>query len=253
MKTIGIIGLGNMGFALWQYLQQNEYDVVVYDPYVKAEEKVKQLDDISEIWQRASIVLVCVKPNKVQEILRTAEKATKVVSIAAGVSITSMAESLPTGSAVVRLMPNLPLLVGQGCIGYFGAEELYLDVEEVFSQVGKVFRLNSEQAMDAFTAIAGSGPAFVLAFAQAMAEGGVLSGIPYQESLQWVLQTMQGTVALLGSEMEKNPAMHPGTLRNRVTSPGGTTIEGLKYLEKGKMNYVVMEAVYQTYLKAKGK
>jgi pyrroline-5-carboxylate reductase len=162
-----------------------------------------------------------------------------------------MRSNLPDGSLIIRTMPNLPLMVGEGCLGYYGDEKLYPALEEIFQEMGMIKRLSNEKLLDAVTGLSGSGPAFVFSFLHAMAEGGVKSGLTYTDSLDLALQTIKGSIEYFSREKQKNPNLHPGELRNRVTSPAGTTIYGLAEWEKNSVSSGIIESIFQAYLRSK--
>lgn len=143
-----------------------------------------------------------------------------------------MRNSSPKGSSIVRIMPNLPILVEKGALGYFGDPELYATVREIFSPISYCLEVSKEELLDSVTGLSGSGPAYVFRFIQSLAEGGVASGLTYSQSLELSIHTVLGAASLLMEERGKDPDLHPEELKNRVTSPGGTTIAGLEELEK---------------------
>ncbi len=245
MNRIGIIGMGNMGSAIFQSLE-SRFETYVYDPYKQAEGKL-QVESIAMLAEKAEIIILCVKPDKISEVLKEIKSPKTIISIAAGISISALRESSVPGSKIVRVMPNLPLTVGEGCIAYFGEKELYPVVMEIFRNSGIVIELGSEKNIDAITGLSGSGPAFVFTFIHSLAEGGVKSGLTYSDSLKAAIQTVKGSVRLLEEELARNPAIHPFALRNQVTSPGGTTIYGLNALEKGKFSHSIIQAVYKAF------
>lgn len=164
-----------------------------------------------------------------------------LVSIMAGVSCATLEGFFSNPPRTVRVMPNTPALVLAGAAAVSGGKSATEDdlktVEAVFSLVGKCYRVE-EKLMDAVTGLSGSGPAYVLTFIEALADGGVKNGIPRETSLNLAIQTVLGTAKLLAETGE-----HPGSLRDKVTSPGGTTIAGLHALEKGSFRATVMNAV----------
>ncbi|MCB1193070.1 MAG: pyrroline-5-carboxylate reductase [Leptospiraceae bacterium] len=254
MKKIGIIGYGNMGAAIYASIK-GKFEVYVYDPFKMGEQKEVSFEkNLFELVEKSEILIVCVKPGLVKEVLGKVHAPRAIFSIAAGVTLASIKnsladEELQTESKIVRLMPNLPMVVSEGCIGFVGNEEVYSEVYEIFSHLGLVMKVDSEKQLDAITGLSGSGPAFVFSFIQAMAEGGVKSGLSYTDSLQLSIKTVLGSALYLTQELKKGE--HPYSLRNKVTSPGGTTIHGLDKLEEGKFNHTVMNAVYGAYLRAK--
>lgn len=255
MKKIGIIGLGNMGSAIYESINDN-FEIYAYDPYKSKENSnttMQFFENFSDILDNCEILLVCVKPNVVKEILEKVNKPKKIFSIAAGISLHNLKNyitdtEIRSQSKFIRLMPNLPMTVSKGCIGFMGDEEVYPEVYEVFSKLGLLVQVDSEKQMDAITGLSGSGPAFVFSFIQALAEGGVKSGLPYKNALELSIQTVIGSALYLSEEVKKGE--HPYSLRNKVTSPGGTTIFGLDKLEEGRFTHTVMNSVYSSFKKS---
>jgi pyrroline-5-carboxylate reductase len=138
-------------------------------------------------------------------------------------------------------MPNTPALVGQGatalCAGQDAQATDMTTASQLFMTIGPVFPVNETQ-MDAVTGLSGSGPAYVFSFIEALADGGVLNGLPRQTALDLAVQTLIGAAMLV-----KNSGDHPALLRDKVCSPGGTTIAAVKALEANGFRNAVMEAV----------
>jgi pyrroline-5-carboxylate reductase len=254
-KTIAFIGAGNMGSALIRALIARGQ--IPKDRIVAADtdsEKLSRLEteqgihicrNNMEAASRADILILAVKPQNINEVLEeiapAIDKAKLVVSIAAGITTRHIEERLPQGSRVVRTMPNTPALVGQGvavlCPGSQATREDLAAARCIFEAVGKSCVL-SEDLMDAVTGLSGSGPAYVLLFIEALSDAGVLMGIPRDVAMMLSVQTVLGTARLM-SEMN----LHPAQLREMVTSPGGTTIAGLKRLEELGFRAAILNAV----------
>ncbi|PJZ70324.1 pyrroline-5-carboxylate reductase [Leptospira perolatii] len=244
-ESIGIIGCGNMGGAIYNSLQERKEKVFGYDPYLSQSKqaKIDLESDWNEFLKKSEILILAVKPNEVSKILKSLNSSKKILSVAAGIDTHTLRNASPPGSQVVRIMPNLPLLVGAGALGYFGEKELYELVQKIFSPISYCLEVSKEELLDAVTGLSGSGPAYVLKFIQSLAEGGVSVGLTYAQSLELSLQTVLGTTKLFLREREANPDSHPEALKNRVTSPGGTTIAGLEALEQGAFSHSVISAV----------
>jgi pyrroline-5-carboxylate reductase len=159
----------------------------------------------------------------------------------AGVRTASIEEALQGGTRVVRVMPNTPALVGTGataiCIGKNASGEDLDCVESIFARTGLVVRVDEKQ-MDAVTGLSGSGPAYVFTFIEALSDAGVKNGLTRDISSKLALQTVLGAARMLAETGE-----HPALLREKVTSPGGTTIAALQVLENGRFRGVIMDAV----------
>jgi pyrroline-5-carboxylate reductase len=164
-----------------------------------------------------------------------------VLSIAAAIPTAQIESRLPAGVPVVRAMPNAPSTVHEGiaglCAGAHASDEHLELAESVLTHLGRVVRL-PESAMDAVTAVSGSGPAYFALLAEAMIEAGILLGLSREVSTQLVVQTMLGTAKLLRDEK-----MHPVDLREAVTSPGGTTIRAIRVLEQEGVRAAFLNAI----------
>lgn len=182
---------------------------------------------------RAELVLVAVKPQVVPEVLAEIapglRPGTLVVSVAAGVPLAVYEHTLPEGTAVVRVMPNTPVLIGKGASAIAGgahATDVHLDlVERVLAATGLVVRV-AEKDLDAVTAVSGSGPAYAFYLMDAMAEAGVLLGLSRDLATRLAVATVEGSAALAAQTGD-----HPVVLRERVSSPGGTTVAAVAELD----------------------
>jgi pyrroline-5-carboxylate reductase len=187
--------------------------------------------------------VVAVKPGDVAAACRAlgAHGPTRVLSIAAGVTLAALEADLPEGSVVVRAMPNTPSVVGLGAAaiapGHGAGEDDLAWAEGLLGAVGTVVRV-SEPLLDAVTGLSGSGPAYVFLVAEALIEGGVLAGLPRPTSQALAIQTLLGAATLLAQGAEG-----PEALRAAVTSPGGTTAAGLRTLEQHGVRAAFLEAV----------
>jgi pyrroline-5-carboxylate reductase len=202
-------------------------------------------EDNRQAADAAEIVICAVKPNQVRDVLAeiaplmTADRL--LISVAAGLSTAFLEGSLPPGAPVIRAMPNIPAVVGEGMtalvLGRHATPQDREDTERLFGAVGRVVTL-AEAQINAVTALSGSGPAFLAIFLEALADGGVLMGLPRPLAMELAAQTMLGTARLAQAT-----GQHPGVLKDRVTSPGGTTIAGLQVLEKGGVRGILIDAV----------
>jgi len=164
-----------------------------------------------------------------------------LISIMAGITTSNILSIVGKAVKVVRIMPNICVKVGEGAMGLtsntmVGTEEVEA-VKTMFSSMGKAVEVG-EDLMDAFTAIGGSGPAFVLLFLESMIDAGVKLGIPRDKSAIISSQVMKGTIKMLDAEN-----LHPTIMREMITSPGGTTIAGLATLEQGAFKGTIMRAI----------
>ncbi len=193
----------------------------------------------------ADTVILVVKPQDMADLLDEIRESLKpntlVISLAAGVDTASIEERLPDGIAVVRVMPNTPAQVDEGMAAISAgshSEQEHLDrVTEILSATGRVVTV-PERYQDAVTAISGSGPAYLFFVVEAMIEAGVHLGLPRDIATQLVVQTMLGSAKLLRETGE-----HPTVLRERVTSPGGTTAAAVRQLEDHKVRAAFIGAM----------
>lgn len=206
-----------------------------------------------EVAEVADILIVAVKPDQVEGALQeVAGKLTDrhlVVSIAAGVTLARLAGALQKRARVIRVMPNTPALVGASASafalgGVATADDAAL-AQRIFSAVGVAFQVK-EPLLDAVTGLSGSGPAYAYAIIEALSDGGVAAGLPRDIATKLAAQTMLGA-----AKMVLETGQHPGALKDMVTSPGGTTIEGLHELEKGRLRGTLMNAVRAAAEKSK--
>ena len=165
-----------------------------------------------------------------------------VLSIAAGILIIDLARWLGGHRRLVRAMPNTPALIGKGISGIHAAEGVDAAgrgrCAAVLEAAGDVVWVAEESMLDAVTGVSGSGPAYVYLFIEALSDGGVAAGLPREVATKLAAQTVLG-----GAKMVLETGLHPGPLKDMVTSPGGTTIEGLHELEKGKLRATLISAV----------
>ena len=255
MIKVGFIGCGNMGGALASAVAKcNNAEAVLYDKDLKKAEALAarigaRTGDIDEVCE-SNIVFLGVKPNiipvvadEISDKIRAA--GATVVSMAAGVSIAKLEVHL--GNApIIRIMPNTPCEVGHGMILYTsnsGGSATVPAFLEIMAAAGKCDAIE-ERLIDAASAISGCGPAFVYMFIEALADGGVMSGLPRDKAMMYAAETLIGA-----AEVVKQTGRHPGELKDAVCSPGGSTIEGVKALEDGAMRGVVSSAVTAAYKK----
>jgi len=249
---LGFIGAGSMGGAMIRSLLASgaaaPADVVFYEPDQSRAEAVAALGarpaaDLPEVLA-AQVIVLAVKPQvlpRVLKILQGQDRADHLfISIVAGAPLAKLEAALPQ-SRIIRAMPNTAMLVAAATTAVAAgrratAQDLAL-AQDIFDTVGLSI-LVEEQHMDAVTGLSGSGPAYVAVFIEALADGGVMMGLPRHVALLLAAQTVLGAAKLcLESEL------HPGQLKDRVASPAGTTIEGLHVLERGRFRGLVMSAV----------
>ncbi|WP_088890753.1 pyrroline-5-carboxylate reductase [Leptolyngbya ohadii] len=249
----GIIGGGVMGEALLsRLLVKGLYQpsaVLVSEPqpqrreFLQAQYGVSVTGDNQAIVNAAPTVLLAIKPQVFDAVtagLQQSSQPQVILSILAGVPISRLEAAFP-GQPVIRAMPNTPATVGAGVTALVGGQHTQPNhlqqAKEIFAAVGEVAEV-PESLMDAVTGLSGSGPGYVAVMIEALIDGGVAVGLPRSIATQLAIQTVRGTAELL-----QNTGMHPAELKDRVTSPGGTTIAGIAQLEQAGIRSALIEAV----------
>lgn len=256
-ENIGVIGAGKIGSAILRGVIRaglvHKDQVMASDvsaalrQFIAAELGIKVTPNNGKVCEFADTVILAVKPqivdSVVKEIAKKLGKEKLLVSVAAGVSLSRIEGNLARGARVVRVMPNIPCVVGAGASCYAGGRHAAAgDLEKVgliLNSFGMALPLE-EKYLDAVTGLSGSGPAYVFLFIESLADGGVQVGLNREVALQLALQTVYGS-----AKMALESGKHLAQLKDEVTSPGGTTIAGLYALEKGKLRGTVMDAVLQ--------
>jgi len=254
-KKIAFLGGGNMAEALIKGLiaagSAKPDQIMVTDLSSDRVDHLKKTYGIFiqkgnlEAAREADVIILSVKPQVIEKVLAEIAPGVDgkklVISIAAGINIGKIEKALRDNSRVVRVMPNTPALVLEGAAAIAGGRAVTSDdlalAQNIFNSVGRAV-IVEEKLMDAVTGLSGSGPAYVFLIIDALSDAGVKAGLPRQLALELAAQTVYGAAKMVLETKE-----HPGKLRDMVTSPGGTTIEGLHALEKGKLRATLMNAV----------
>jgi pyrroline-5-carboxylate reductase len=252
---IGFVGAGKMatalakGFITAGLVQADEVIASdVHEPAraaFTAETGARTTGFNPDVMKFSNVVFLAVKPAYVLEALKEIRaqftERHLLISIAAGIPLAKLETSLPDGARVVRVMPNTPALVGASASGYAlgkaATKEDETLAQRLLSAVGLAV-LVKEALLDAVTGLSGSGPAYVYLMIEALSDGGVAAGLPRDVATRLAAQTVLG-----GARMVLETGMHPGALKDMVTSPGGTTIEGVHELEKGAVRAAFINAV----------
>ncbi|MGC4115344.1 MAG: pyrroline-5-carboxylate reductase [Myxococcales bacterium] len=254
-KRLCIIGSGNMGEAMIRGLLRTgatqASDIVATDPRSDQLEQVQKAfgvevtkDNLAAV-KGADIIFLSIKPqtmNKVLGQIGSAIDGTKlVISIAAGVPIAAIERKLRHGARIVRAMPNTPALVGAGAtaiaLGEHATSEDEAIAKSLFDAVGMTVVVD-EDMLDAVTGLSGSGPAYVFLILEALADAGVKVGMPRYTAQKLAAQTLYGS-----AKLAIETGVHPGQLKDQVTSPGGTAIAALHTLEQGGLRTTLINAV----------
>lgn len=252
--AVGFLGAGQMATALAAgWARAGLLDAArsrASDPVPGARQAFEQATGVRAVPTNAEVaaadvLVLAVKPQVMPAVLAEVRPHVGsrhlVVSIAAGVTLKTLADALGAGTRVVRVMPNTPCLVGASASGYAAGpaatpEDVAL-VGKLFGAVGTAFAL-PEHLLDAVTGLSGSGPAFVYVLIEALADGGVRVGLPRDVAQSLAAQTVLGS-----AKMVLETGRHPAALKDAVASPGGTTIAGLHALERGGFRAALMDAV----------
>lgn len=262
INKLAIIGAGKMGEALGTAIGKSSgfahTEVVVT---AKSDRRRNELTERgltiassnSDAVRGADAVLVCVKPQMALPILKEISSElsadTLVISIMAGLTIAQIEAVLPAGSIVVRAMPNTPTMIGAGMTVITAgthATDAHLDAARgLFESVGRVMVLE-EKHFDAVTSLSASGPAFIYIILEALAEGGVKTGLPRS-----VATELAASACLGASRMVLESGMHPALLKDMVTTPAGCTIDGILKLEEGGLRVTLIKTIVETARSAK--
>ena len=263
MQKYGFIGGGNMGGALAaaaiSAVGAECVLLVDRDEQVTRELAARigaQPSSYEEIAASCRLIFIGVKPNlvapvleRLRPMLQARTDAFAVVSMAAGVTLDAMCGVLGEDISVIRMMQNTPVAVGAGMIVYAAsASATENDIEELKTAMSRAGQLDAldEAKIDAATAVMGCGPAFVYSFIEALADGGVASGLTRAQAQLYAAQTLLGASLMV---LQSNK--HPGELKDAVCSPGGSTIAGVHALEQAGFRGAVMDAVMASYNKTK--
>jgi pyrroline-5-carboxylate reductase len=253
--TIGFLGAGKMATALAKGIVSaglvKPAQIQASDPASGAltsftrETGAKASPSNVAVVQFANVLVLAVKPVNVaalmEEIRPSLTARHLIISIAAGVPLAKLENGLGAGARVIRTAPNTPALVSASATAFTpGHAATAADAalaQRLFAAVGMVFQVK-ESLLDAVTGLSGSGPAYVYLIIEALSDGGVACGLPRDIATKLAAQTLYGS-----AKMVLETGQHPGVLKDMVTSPGGTTIEGLHEMEKGQVRGVLISAV----------
>lgn len=261
-KKIGFIGGGNMAEAIITGLLNGKVPadaIMVAEPlplrrdFLSSEYGTIVSDDNLDVARRADIIILAIKPQMAASVLTGLEPVISsnklAISIMAGVSTGFIEDSLTNGVRVVRAMPNTPALIQAAataiCPGRKASSSDLDTARAIFERVGTVVTV-PEKLMDAVTGLSGSGPAYVYTFIEALSDAGVNNGLPRDVASELAVQTVIGAARMVVETGE-----HPALLREKVTSPGGTTIAAVHALESGCFRGTIMDAVHAACRRSK--
>lgn len=262
-EKIGFIGGGKMGEALCKGIIKaglsDASNIVISDVVVERcrllskEIGIKTTQNNKDVTSFADVIILAVKPQIMNDVLNNLKNDINqrhlVVSIAAGIPLRFIESRLQAGTRIIRVMPNTPCLVAASstayALGKYATDADSQLVHNLFNAVGRVFKLD-EKYLDAVTGLSGSGPAYVYMFIEALSDGGVKMGLPRDVATVLAAQTVMGA-----AKMVLETGQHPAQLKDAVTSPGGTTVEGISKLEEGGFRSTVINAVESATIKSK--
>lgn len=255
-KKIGFIGSGNMAEALISGIVHSNAakpeNIICSDIAEDALErlenkyKIKTSTDNCKVAKESEIIIYAVKPQILSEVLKetapTLDTSKLIISIAAGVPLAAIASGLHKELRLIRVMPNICAFVKESATAIAAGEYASKDDVElakaIFNSVGETVFIRENILMDAFTGLSGSGPAYIFTIVDAMADAGVKMGLSRKDALFLSSQTVLGSAKMLLESGE-----HPGQLKDRVSSPGGTSIAGIHTLEEGGLRTTLINAV----------
>ncbi len=254
IESIGFVGGGQMAEAMIRGVLASglvKADKIMVEPTANRRELLQGqygvacTTDPETLCANCGVIVLAIKPQLAPQVLKPYQAHVGdrhlLISIMAGVPLSTLGELLGQSRRLIRVMPNTPALVLAAATAFSpngnASEEDRAIAQALFSAVGNCAEV-PESLLDAVTGLSGSGPGYVFTFIEAMIDGGVLAGIPRPVAEQLVLQTVYGSAKLALETGE-----HPAVLKGRVTSPGGTTIAGIQVLEEGALRGVVMAAV----------
>jgi pyrroline-5-carboxylate reductase len=262
-KVIGFIGTGNMGEALIGGLLKARFttpgQIMAFDAdgerlrFIQKKYGVKKASDNNHLSSQCDPLLLCVKPQSMKEAIEemsdSLDSSKLLISIAAGVPLYAIETYAQKQLRLIRVMPNINVLVQEGASaiapGNLATDDDVKLAKAIFDCVGKSIAIH-EPLMDAVTGLSGSGPAYVFLIIEALTDAGVHLGMTRAQALTLVTQTVMGSVKLLSHTGD-----HPALLREKVTSPGGTTAAGLYKLEEGGLRKILIDAVIAATQKSK--
>ena len=252
----GFIGCGSMGGAIARALAKKTTDFMITDRSGRARALAEELGcsygTTEEICQQADSIFLGVKPHMLRQVLAPvapilAQRKPLLISMAAGVELAAIRDMVGADLPILRIMPNTPVAVGSGVVPYCSNDLVTEDQEKAvlrsLSRAGFLTPMD-ESLLDAASALSGCGPAFVYMFIEALADGAVACGLPRTQALQFAAATVIGS-----GEMVLSTGQHPGSLKDAVCSPGGSTIQGVRTLEEHGFRGAVMDCVIAAFEK----
>lgn len=259
---LGVIGIGKMGGIIVRSIADTVFparQIWVTDLEISLvkqlcdEKGINAAGDIATLVEKTNLILCAVTPPAIPHVLpqiaRNLSTSQSLISIAAGVTTTTLESYFDAPPAVVRVMPNIAASVGKAIsvltTGSAANDTHLITAQKIFNACGTSLVMD-ERHLDAVTGVSGSGPAYVALFIEALADAGVHVGLPRTDAQKLATHTVLGAATMLAETQE-----HPAMLKNRVTTPGGTTAAGLHALEKGGLRATLTEAILAATERAK--
>jgi pyrroline-5-carboxylate reductase len=257
--NIGVIGVGNIGSIFAERLvAEKNINMILFDKHkeklehFETHEQCSITDQVETIIKDCQIIIIAVKPQDINALLEGLKghnlEGKTIISTVTGISIKRILDNI-NSDYVARIMPNVPSAIGKGVMGICFSDSFTSNLKKVVTclleNLGKVIEIE-ERHFPAVTALSGSGPAFVFVMIESMIDAGLKMGLSYAQSRELIIGTLIGSAELL--EAKGN---HPGEFRHLVTSPAGTTIEGIYSLEREGFRGTIMKAINDTFERAK--
>jgi len=260
--VVGFLGSGNMAEALMRGIIDTglaDADKIIAADvskkrlkYISDTYKIETTENSADMVKRSDVIFIATKPTQITDALQLVAKEINskklLISIAAGITLSSLESILKEEIPIIRVMPNTPSLVQSGMAAISpgsSATDEHMEIAfSIFSAVGEAIVVD-EGLIDAVTAVSGSGPAYIFVIIEAMADGGVRVGLPRDIATKLAAQTVLGA-----AKMVMETGKHPGLLKDMVASPGGTTIEALSVLEDNGVRGAFIEAVEAAFVRA---
>ncbi len=251
--NVGIIGVGNIGSIIAKLLLQEGHSLFLVDRHIDKLKRFENCDfakDVSKLPKKLDVLFLSIKPQDAREVIIKLSKQNHefkyIISTVTGLQIDEIKEHCD--AKIARIMPNIPISIGKGVVGISYENDTTKEDKDLISKMllpfGKIVEVK-ERLISAVTALSGSGPAFIFVIVEALIDAGIKLGLSYEVSMEMILQTLKGSIELL-----ENEGKHPGELRHIVTSPSGTTIEGIYSLEQSGLRGILMKTIFDTYQRA---
>lgn len=249
---VAIIGCGVIGSALAVHFAKKNSVILCDRSFAKSSKLAGEIggvavEKVSQAIQQADVIILAIKPKDLKKFAEETSSlftSSQILISTLGGTYLSTLKNYFSKPHIIRCLPNIPMICGEGVIGFVEDNQLKEKINSLFHGLGLLVWL-SEEKLEGLSALAGSGPAFVYVLIEAMIDSGVFLGFPAHEAKELVLKTLEGSIKLL-----RESGLSPAELKLKVASPGGTTIAGLKALEEGGVRGTLMRTYQATFQKA---